>query len=55
MKIEFTLNTFHDGDWWIDLGISYQKTDFHPTHRRLFTVGLLITTLYIRWGNKKKI
>jgi hypothetical protein len=48
MKIEFLLNRL-EGDWWFDLGISCQKTDFHPNKKMVFTIALGFATVYIRW------
>jgi hypothetical protein len=47
MQIEFELNrcTY----WWFDLGISFQKTEFHPSKKWVFTLALGLVTLYVRW------
>lgn len=51
MKIEAVLNKL-DSDWWFDLGISLQKTEFHPGSKYVFAIALGIATVYIRWGVK---
>jgi len=48
MKIEVELNEL-EGSWWFDLGISYQKTEFHHKYKRVFTIGLGLAAVYIRW------
>jgi hypothetical protein len=48
MKTEFVWNNF-DGEWWFDIGISYQKTPFHPEKRRVLTFAIGIATIYFRW------
>lgn len=49
MNVEFTLNRLGGGQWWFDLGISYQRTQYHTKRERLFAIGFGIATLYIRW------
>ena len=48
MSIEYGLNCL-EGDWWFDLGISYQKTPYHHEHRKVITVSLVFFSVYIRW------
>lgn len=49
MNIECSWNTFDDGDWWYDLGLSYCKTKYHKQNKNVFTIGLLLLSIYIRW------
>jgi len=51
MSIECMLHKL-EGDWWFDLGISYQKTYYHHTHRRVVTIAIAFFSIYIRWKNK---
>jgi len=39
-------------DWWFDLGISYNKTYYHHTYRRVVTIAVAFFSIYIRWKNK---
>lgn len=48
MKFEFGLNKC-EGDWWFDLGISYQHTQYYPGMKRVFAIALGLATIYIRW------
>jgi hypothetical protein len=52
MKVEFHWNTLDGNEWWFDLGISYQNTDYYE-YRKVFTVGLGIATIYFRWKKMK--
>lgn len=49
MNIEFSLNTFDNEEWWFDLGISCQKTEYYHNKKMVFAIGLGIATIYIRW------
>lgn len=52
MKIEFEWHTFGDGEWWFDLGISYQTTEYYPYYpekKHVFTIALALASIYIRW------
>lgn len=48
MKVESSWNTFGDGEWWFDLGISYQNAHYYE-YKKVFTIGLGIATIYFRW------
>lgn len=48
MKIEFELNRL-EGDWWFNLGIGCQKTEFHHEYNWVFDIAFGFCTLYIRW------
>ena len=48
MSIEYELN-YLEGDWWFDLGISYQKTPYHHEHKKVITVSLVFFSVYVRW------
>ena len=54
MNIEVSLNTLGDNDWWFDLGISIDKTEYHPTHRYVLTLGLAFFSIYFRFIRRKK-
>jgi hypothetical protein len=47
--LEFERNTIDDGDWWFSIGIAYQKTPFHPTHRKVVEWSLGFYSVYLRW------
>ena len=49
MKMEVTLNTLDNKNWWFDLGISYQTTEFHPEKNHVFTIALVFFSIYVRW------
>jgi hypothetical protein len=53
MKVEFSRNKL-DNDWWFTIGISYQKTEFHDTYQKVFTIDLGFWTIYIRWDIKQQ-
>jgi len=38
-----------ESEWWFELGVSYQTTRFHSTHNKLFSIGLGLVTINIRW------
>ena len=48
MNIECMLNCL-ESDWWFDLGVSYQKTPYHHTHKKVMTLSLVFFSVYIRW------
>jgi len=48
MKLEIIWNCL-EGDWWFDLGISCQKTNYHHNKKMVFTIALGIMSIYIRW------
>jgi hypothetical protein len=48
MNMECTLNAM-EKDWWLDLGISYQKTNLHYKYRHVFTIAMVFFSVYIRW------
>ena len=50
MKLEVSTNTLDGKDWWFDLGVSCQKTNFHPDKTWLFSIALGFFTVYFRWG-----
>lgn len=45
--IEISLNHINY-EWWIDLGISYSRTQFMK-QKHVITISLLFISLYIRW------
>jgi hypothetical protein len=47
MSIQILLNKL-ESEWWLDLGISIQKTDFN-TYKYLITLGFLLFTIYFRF------
>lgn len=52
MKIEFE-NNWYDNfkkEVWIELGISFVRTEHHPKYYYCFSVGFILFTLYVRWG-----
>lgn len=51
MKIEIWWNKLDD--WFFDLGISYQRTLYHPTHRHVFCIALGIVSINFRWKKIK--
>jgi hypothetical protein len=51
MSIEGMIHKI-EGDWWFDLGISYNKTYYHHTYRRVVTIAVAFFSIYIRWKNK---
>jgi len=48
MKVEITLNTLDNREWWFDLGLSYQRTQYTRT-KRVFTIALIFFSVYVRW------
>jgi hypothetical protein len=48
MTIEITWNTLGD-DWWFELGIGCQRTEYHYNKKMVFVIALGIATIYIRW------
>ena len=48
MKVEIRLNEL-ENDWWFELGVCFQKTEFHPTTRYVFTIGIMFFNIYIRF------
>lgn len=48
MKVEITLNTLDNKEWWFDIGLSYQRTPYTRT-KQVFTIALLFFSVYIRW------
>ena len=55
MNIELTLNTLDNKEWWFDLGISCQKTDYHPQKKYVFTISLVFFSVYVRWQNFSQV
>lgn len=53
MKIEISWNTLDDKEWWFDLGISYQNSNYYK-YKKVFTIGLGIATIYIRFIKRNK-
>lgn len=51
MKIEIYKNKL-DGDWWFDLGISCQKTDYNPRYKMVFIIALAFFSISIRWKSR---
>ncbi len=48
MIIEFMLNRL-EGDWWFELGISIEKTEYHPNKKMVLTIALAFASVYVRW------
>lgn len=48
MIIEFNLNRL-EGDWWFELGISIEKTEYHPSKKMVLTIALAFASVYVRW------
>lgn len=48
MKVEIEWNEI-ENNWWFDLGLSYQKTQYHRQYENVVTVGLGIFSIYVRW------
>jgi hypothetical protein len=48
MKLEIAWNCL-EGDWWFDLGINCQRTEYHPNKKMVFAIALGIATIYLRW------
>ncbi len=50
MKIECNWNRIeYDDEWWFDIGVCYQKTQYHYKYIRVLTLSFIIFSLYIRW------
>jgi len=47
MKIEIAWNTLDHKEWWFDLGIGYQSTDYYE-YKKVLTIGLGIATIYFK-------
>lgn len=52
MKIECNWNTLDDKEWWFDLGIAYQNTDYE--YKKVLSIGLGFATVYIRFIKRKQ-
>ncbi len=48
MKIEVSLNTLDDKEWWFNLGLSYDKVHYHEM-KHVFTIGVIFFSIYVRW------
>jgi hypothetical protein len=48
MKLEITLNEI-ENSWWFDLGISFQKTEFHHNKDYVFTLSIVFFSIYLRF------
>lgn len=51
MKIDTYTNSM-DGSFWIDFGISFQKTELNPTHDYLLSIGFIFFTVNFRFVKK---
>ena len=51
IRIELEWNEIF-GDWWIDIGVCICRTEYHPNYNWLFSISLLLFTVYIRGGKK---
>jgi len=51
MIIEFHKNKLDNHEWWFDLGLGYQNTDYYE-YKKVFTIGLGLATIYFRWGKR---
>jgi hypothetical protein len=49
MKFELELNTLDHKEWWFNLGICFQKTTHHPSHKWVIVLGLGVFSIYIRF------
>lgn len=49
MSIEISLNTIDNNFFWYELGISFQKVEYHPTHRYVLTLALVFFSIYFRF------
>jgi hypothetical protein len=47
MEIEGGINNF-ENDWWYEFGISFHRTKYNK-YKRVFTISLIIYSIYIRW------
>jgi len=48
MQLEIDLNNL-DGDWWFNLGITFDSTKYNPDYKYLVTIGLAFFSVYIRF------
>lgn len=48
MKIEVSLHTLDDKEWWFDLGISIHRTPYYEK-KRVVTLALVFFSIYLRW------
>lgn len=48
MQLEIELNNL-DGDWWFNLGITFDSTKYNPNYKYLVTIGLAFFSVYIRF------
>ena len=51
MKIDVYINLMDDS-FWIDFGISFQKTELSPTHKYLLSIGFVFFTINFRFVKK---
>jgi hypothetical protein len=51
MKVEALLNEV-DGDWWLNLGISYDNIEFE--YKKVISISFVFFTIYIRFDKIKK-
>ena len=51
MEFEIAFNSL-DNEWWFDLGISIQKTNFHHKYNYVCTISLGFISLYFRFIKK---
>jgi hypothetical protein len=52
MTLEFAVNRI-DKEYWFDLGISYQRTEYHHNYGQVITIALGLASIYIRWGRNR--
>jgi len=41
------------GEWWFNLGVSYDKTKYTPPYKRVITIGIIFFSIYIRFSKWK--
>jgi hypothetical protein len=52
MKVEALLNEV-DGDWWFELGISYDPNNIFE-YKKVISISFVLFTMYIRFDKIKK-
>jgi|688.fasta_scaffold1888979_3 hypothetical protein len=50
MEVDVLLNEI-EGDWWFDLGISYEKISFR--YKKVISIAFVFFTIYIRFDKIK--
>lgn len=38
-----------ENEWWFDLGISFQKTNFHHEFKSVLTISIILISIYVRF------